>query len=174
MASSGFITYKTITLDVADQIASIAIETAKKNGFNPMAVCVLDATGVPIVTKRMDHCTGPAYATIAQHKANTCIRMKKSSRAYGDKYLPDDATPGKMVRILSQIHSNEGEIASFPGGISIKCKETGQIIGAVGASGAAGDEDEYCCLQGVWKSSIAEEIVTEPADHSCTTVKVEE
>ena len=163
--------YKTLSLDVADEIASKAIQTAKDNGFNPIAICVLDHAGNPIVAKRMDGCPNRAYATIAEHKANTCVRMKKSSRAYGDKYLPDDATPGKIVRILSQIASNEGEIASFPGGVVIKCAESGQILGAVGASGAAGDEDEYCAWSGVKQSAIANIVETDPKDHSCTTIK---
>jgi uncharacterized protein GlcG (DUF336 family) len=160
-----FLHYKTLTLEVADQIAATSIETAKLHGFNPLAVCVLDAAGVPIVMKRMDHCTGPALLTIAQHKANTCIRMKMSSRAYGDKYLPPDATPATMVRILSQVHSNQGEIATFPGGVLIKDPETGQVIGAVGCSGAAGDEDEYCAWYGIKNSVIGDVVNTEPANH---------
>jgi uncharacterized protein GlcG (DUF336 family) len=170
---SGFLHYKTLSLEVADEIASHAIQTAKDNGFNPLAVCVLDAAGVPVVMKRMDQCVGPAFSTIAQHKANTCVRMRMSSRAYGDKYLPGNATPAMMVRILSQIHSNDGEVASFPGGVVIKDVETGQIIGAVGCSGAAGDEDEYCAWSGIKQSSIGVAVTTEPANHCCTTVKSE-
>jgi uncharacterized protein GlcG (DUF336 family) len=168
---SNFLHYKTLSLEVADEIASHTVETAKLNGFSPLAVCVLDAAGVPIVIKRMDQCTGPAFVTISQHKANTCIRMKMSSRAYGDKYLPAQATPAMTVRILSQIHSNDGEIASFPGGVVIKDPETNQIIGAVGCSGAAGDEDEYCAWKGIKLSSIGNLVVTEPANHCCTTLK---
>ena len=171
LTMSGFLYYKTLTLEVADEIATAAIDTAKMNGFNPLAVCVLDAAGVPIVMKRMDQCTGPAFLTIAQHKANTCVRMKMSSRAYGDKYLPTNASPAMMVRILSQIHSNEGEVASFPGGVVIKDKETGQILGAVGCSGAAGDEDEYCAWSGIKLSAIGDVVTTEPVSHCCTTVK---
>jgi hypothetical protein len=37
-------------------------------------------------------------------------------------------------------------------------------------SGAAGDEDEYCALQGA-KAVSALLITSEPARHSCATVK---
>ena len=38
-----------------------------------------------------------------------------------------------------------------------------------GVSGAAGDEDEYAALKGVWDSGLA--ISTWPLEHSCTTAQ---
>ena len=39
-------------------------------------------------------------------------------------------------------------MAPFPGGVLMK-KSDGSMLGAVGVSGAAGDEDEYCALRGI-------------------------
>lgn len=39
-------------------------------------------------------------------------------------------------------------------------------------SGAAGDEDEYAALRGVWDANL--DVITEPAEHCCTTHKDEE
>ena len=64
-----------------------------------------------------------------------------------------------------------GKMAPFPGGVVIKnanCK----IIGAVGVSGASGDEDEYCAIRGVVNSNLS--VKTYPENHLCTTIKVEE
>lgn len=45
----------------------------------------------------------------------------------------------------------------------MKEASTGDILGAVGVSGAAGDEDEYCALQGVQGCSLAAQLATMPA-----------
>ena len=60
------------------------------------------------------------------------------------------------------------KMAPFPGGILLKSE--GKVIGAIGVSGAAGDEDEYCGLMGVKESGL-DEIETFPKNHSCTTHK---
>jgi uncharacterized protein GlcG (DUF336 family) len=171
MASSSFVRFKTLSLKVADEIASIAISTAQKNAFAPIAVCVMDSTGYPIVTKRMDACPPRVYPTMAEQKANTCVSMQASTRAYGDKYLSPTSTPDQFMRLGSQLASQNGNVISFPGGIVIKCAEEGTILGSVGVSGAAGNEDEYCALKGVHESSIATEVLTEPPEHACTTLK---
>ncbi len=59
-------------------------------------------------------------------------------------------------------------MAPFPGGVLMKNSE-GTIIGAVGVSGASGDEDEYCGIRGIIESDF--EITTVPEKHSCSTVK---
>jgi uncharacterized protein GlcG (DUF336 family) len=51
-----FLKYKTFSLKVADEIATLAIQTCHKSGFQPVAVCVMDQAGYPIVTKRADGC----------------------------------------------------------------------------------------------------------------------
>ena len=53
----------------------------------------------------------------------------------------------------------------------IREKETGEILGSVGVSGAAGDEDEYCALYGIQNCVIGEVLETEPATHSCKTIR---
>jgi uncharacterized protein GlcG (DUF336 family) len=169
MASSSFVRFKTLSLKVADEIASITISTAQKHAFAPIAVCVMDSTGYPIVTKRMDACPPKVYPKMAEQKANTCVTLQISTRAYGNKYLSPTATPDQFMRLGSQLMSQQGNIISFPGGILLKCAEEGTILGSVGVSGAAGDEDEFCALQGVHESSIAKEVLTEPLEHSCTT-----
>ena len=110
-----------------------------------------------------------AFAPLAQHKATTCVGMKMSTRAYGDKYLSADGTPDVYCRLLNQISSLQGEAVGFPGGVLIRSSQ-GEIIGSIGVSGAAGAEDEYCALQAVQLSSVAKEVETEPANHSCNTL----
>jgi hypothetical protein len=49
----------------------------------------------------------------------------------------------------------DGKMAPFPGGVLIK-SESGVVIGAVGVSGASGDEDEFCALQGVQNAGLTQ------------------
>ena len=115
-----------------------------------------------------------AYSKLAFAKANTCVAVQMSSRAFGNKYLKgvDGISPAASdvyVRGLNQIVSVESGLAAFPGGVLIRDKED-SIVGGLGVSGAAGDEDEYCALVAVRKCSAADELVSEPAEHVCKTL----
>ena len=72
--------------------------------------------------------------------------------------------------MLGMIGITGNKMAPFPGGVLIKNKD-GQIIGAVGISGASADEDEYCALMAVQQNPSMKDCVTVPAQHSCTTLK---
>jgi len=152
MASELIHSYK-LSLKVADEIANKAISTCVKYAFNPISVCVMDGSGYPIVQKCMDNCPPMAYPKISFAKANTCVSVKSSSRAYGAKYLHgkdgEKVGPEVFARVLNQINTMDGQMAAFQGGVLIREKEGGSIIGSVGVSGAAGDEDEFCALVGV-------------------------
>jgi uncharacterized protein GlcG (DUF336 family) len=65
-----------------------------------------------------------------------------------------------------------GQVAAFPGGVLVRSKDDGQVVGAVGVSGAAGAEDEYIALKAIHSCSAREDILTEPEEHSCTTAKL--
>jgi len=62
-------------------------------------------------------------------------------------------------------------MAPFPGGILLKYGSGRKdvAVGAVGVSGAAGDEDEYCAIRGVVESNIPG-LSTVPPAPSCATV----
>ena len=100
---------------------------------------------------------------MAHHKALTCLSFQMSSREYGSKYLFPDSPPSDYIRLLNQVSAVGGQAIGFPGGILLKSKSTGGIIGAIGVSGAASAEDEAYALAGVHQSSMASVIVTEPA-----------
>jgi uncharacterized protein GlcG (DUF336 family) len=217
---SNFVTFKTLSLKVADEIAALAVQTAQRNAFPPIAVCVMDVSGNPIVTKRMDSCpvskverkerckdrqlrvcfmehgqvtfvpTSPvnnnllytifilqpsAFPRMAVLKASTCINMKMSTRAYGEKYLlKEGATPDAFCRLLNQMSAVPGDAIALPGGILLRSNDLAHsVLGAVGVSGAAAEEDEYVALRAVQLSTIAREVKVEPSWHSCSTIKEE-
>ena len=63
--------------------------------------------------------------------------------------------------MTSMVAITNGKMAPFPGGVLVKSQ--GQIIGAVGVSGATGDQDEYCAIKGVEKCF---NLTTVPEKHS--------
>lgn len=164
-----FRSVKTLTLEAADEVATLVVKTCQSNGFKPIAVSVVDASSDVIVQKRMDGCPGPNFAKFALAKAVTASSLMMSSRTFSAKYATD--APAKMFQGISMIGITDGALAPFPGGVVIRDKETNEVLGAVGVSGAAGDEDEFCALAGVHESSIAALTTTEPATHSCKTHK---
>lgn len=141
-----------ISLDAANNIANVAINTAKQKKFNPITVTVVDPAGEIITMQRMDHCASGAYPKYSYAKAFTAVSHNISSRAFRDKYISSTSSDSpdyrKLTQLLNMSSINEGKLATFPGGIVLRSKEDGSVIGAVGVSGASGDEDEYCAIEG--------------------------
>ena len=49
----------------------------------------------------------------------------------------------------SMVDITGGKMAAFPGGVLIRNNDN-EVIGAIGVSGASGDEDEYAGMKSVW------------------------
>ena len=156
----------TLSMGQADTIANNAIGCCQRNGFNPVTVYVLDASGNTIISKRMDGCAPVGIPDFAKAKAYGCIVNKYPSRAFRDRYTTDEAS-AKFCQMTTMVAISQGTMAPFPGGILLTYEN--HIIGAVGVSGAAGDEDEYCAIRGVLESNLG--LATTPEKHSCSTVK---
>lgn len=117
-----------------------------------------------LVQKRMDGDVHAAFPEFSYAKAYTCVTMTTSSRDFRDKYTKDN--DAAKIAQLNSMMAITSKMAAFPGGILLRNEEN-EVIGAIGVSGAAGDEDEYAALKGVWDSGFA--LTTQPVEHSCTT-----
>ncbi|KAL7528543.1 hypothetical protein ACHAWF_002597, partial [Thalassiosira exigua] len=127
-----------MNLDLADLLASGVVAAAKRNGFAPIVVSVLDKQANLIVQKRMDGDVHAAFPEFSYAKAYTSVVFDTSSREFRDKYSTGN-DPAKMAQVQSMM-SISGKLAAFPGGVAVRNAE-GTTIGAIGVSGAAGDED---------------------------------
>lgn len=136
-----------LSLEDADKIVNNAIECGKRNGFNPFAVSVVDAAGNTLVHKVMDGCSMVGIPEFATAKAYSCIVMKMSSRQFRDKYTAD-RDPGRFCQMTSMVAITGDKMMPCPGGTLIR-NQNGDILGAVGVSGASADEDEYSGMVGV-------------------------
>ena len=119
-----------ITLEDARRVIAAAEEKADEIG-QPMNIAVADEGGNIVAHVRMDN------AWIG----SIDISMKKAytSRAFDitTKDLADNSQSGQQ---FFGIHaSNNGKIMIFAGGVPLK--RDGKVVGAVGVSGGAGDQD---------------------------------
>lgn len=165
-SSANFQYLPVLTLYHADAIADKVIECCTRNEFNPITVFVLDASGSPLVSKRMDGCSPVGVPDFAKAKAYACLVNKYPSRAFRDRYTETDDS-AKFCQMTAMVAVSGNKMACFPGGILLKVGET--IVGAVGVSGAAGDEDEYCAIRGVVEVDLG--LDTVPEKPICSTVK---
>lgn len=149
-----------LTLEAADEMSNVALREATTRSFRPVSVVVLDAAGRTLVAKTMIACATLA-PELALAKARTCVGFHISSRAFRDAYVNSEGGGPKMPQALAMgtVGASVGQpVASFPGGVL--CRDAGNnVIGAIGVSGAASDEDEHCAILGAKAVGLR----TEPA-----------
>lgn len=132
---------KTVSLTTANAIIDAALAKARASSYLPMAVVVLDEAGhIRAVQRedgasmfRVDVATGKAWAAVAMGASSRvlCERAKGNSNFY----VALSSTAG-------------GRFLPQTGAVLIQ-SDAGATIGAIGASGGSGDEDELICIAGV-------------------------
>jgi uncharacterized protein GlcG (DUF336 family) len=130
-----------LTLDTANSIIAAALAASAKAGFRPMAVVVLDDAGHVVSAQRQDGAS-MFRIDVATGKAWAAVAMGASSRELGERAATN---PNFFVSLAS---TAQGRFLPQTGAVLIK-DDTGRVIGAAGASGGTGDEDEEICIAGV-------------------------
>jgi len=125
-----------ISLETAKKAAAAAAAEARKNNWN-MSIAVTDAGGELVYFEKMDaNQTGSVKVAIG--KARSAAMFKRPTKVWQDIV----AGGGAGMRILGL----EGAVP-IDGGLPIVID--GKIVGAIGVSGAAGDQDAQCAKAGV-------------------------
>jgi uncharacterized protein GlcG (DUF336 family) len=132
---------QTLTLDQANLIIAEALKKSKASGFQPMGVAVLDASGNLKAFASEDGASMFRF-DIARAKAWGAVGMGVSSRTLAERAKDN---PNFFVALAA---TSDGKFLPQPGAVVIKSAQ-GQVIGAVGASGGTGDQDEEICRAGV-------------------------
>ena len=125
-----------ISLESAKKAAAAAAAEARKNNWN-MAIAITDIAGDLVYLEKMD-ATQTGSVMIAVDKARAAAQFKRPTKVFQDVV----AGGGGGLRIL-------GLRGAVPvdGGLPIVMD--GKIVGAIGVSGAAGDQDAQCSKAGV-------------------------
>ncbi len=131
----------TLTLAQANQIITEAHKAARAANYKPMGVVVLDASGHLVAFGREDGASMFRF-DVARGKAYAAVGMGSSSRALAERAKDNPAF------FISLAATADGKFLAQTGAVLIKDAQ-GQIIGAAGASGGTGDEDELICAAGV-------------------------
>jgi uncharacterized protein GlcG (DUF336 family) len=130
-----------LTLAQANQILSAALAESRRQGYRPMAVVVLDEAGHPRALQREDGAS-MFRIDIATGKAWAAVAMGAASRALAERAK---GNPNFFVSLAATAH---GKFLPQTGAVLIR-DAAGNTLGAVGASGGTGDEDEAICMAGV-------------------------
>ena len=136
-AQDALVTYKSLTPEVALDLARAALNVCRERGFQ-IAVTVVDRFGVTQVTLR-DRFAGPHTVPTATAKAWTAVSFRTNTGELVAMTQP--GMPQAGVRALPGV-------AVLAGGVTIEAG--GSLLGAVGISGApGGDADEACARAGI-------------------------
>ena len=137
----------TLTLAQANTIVSAALAQSKTAGYKPMGIAVLDASGNLKAFASEDGASMFRF-DIARAKAWGAVGMGASSRVLMQRAKDN---PNFFVSLSA---TSAGKFLPQTGAVVIK-DAAGLIIGAVGASGGTGDEDEAICIAGVAAAGLA-------------------
>jgi uncharacterized protein GlcG (DUF336 family) len=130
-----------LTLSTANSIIEAALAASATAGYRPMAVVVLDASGNITSAQREDGAS-MFRIDVATGKAWAAVAMGAASRVLGERAA---SNPNFFVSLAA---TAQGRFLPQTGAVLIKDK-SGEVIGAAGASGGTGDEDEAICIAGV-------------------------
>jgi len=135
-----------LTLQQANQIITAALAKSKESGYKPMGIAVLDASGNLKAFASEDGASMFRF-DIARAKAWGAVGMGVSSRTLATRAKDN---PNFFVSLAA---TAEGKFLPQTGAVVIKDAQ-GNVIGAAGASGGTGDEDEAICIAGVQAAGL--------------------
>ena len=139
-----------LDLQKANKIISQAFEKARQMKIKPVSVVVLDESGHLKAMQREDGASMFRF-DVALGKAWAAVAMGASSRALATRAK---GNPNFFVTLAATAH---GKFLPQPGGVLIRGAD-GAILGAAGASGGTGDEDEAICAHGIEQAGLKADV----------------
>ena len=130
-----------LTLSQANKIIEVAFAKARKLKIKPLAVAVLDDAGHVKSLQREDGAS-MFRNDVAIGKAWASVGMGTSSRTLHGRAKENPQFFGALAATA------QGKFLPQTGAVLIKDKD-GSILGAAGASGGTGEEDEAMCIAGI-------------------------
>ena len=130
-----------LTLAQARTLIDTALAAARQHGFKPMGVVVVDAAAQVVATAREDGASA-LRLDIALGKAAASVGMGVNSRTLTQR-AKDLPAFFNAVGVAAQ-----QKFIPQTGAVLIT-DDTGRVLGAAGASGGTGDEDEQIVIAGI-------------------------
>ena len=132
------LTIQRLSYEDAAILISGAEAKAQEIGIQ-MCIAVVDESGFLIAFKRMDH-SKALSTTLAQDKAFTAAISKKPTADYNAAAVPGNLTNGIQSAV-------GGRFSTVGGGVPVMIDDA--VVGAIGLSGGAAEQDMACAAAGV-------------------------
>ena len=130
-----------LSLAQARTLIDAALAAARQHGFQPMGVVVVDAAAQVVASVREDGATA-LRLDIALGKAAAAVGMGVNSRVLTERAKGLPAFFGAVsVASLQKFIPQTGAV--------LITDTAGTVLGAAGASGGTGDEDEQIVIAGI-------------------------
>lgn len=139
-----------LSLERANRIIAGALEKAREIGMLPVTVVVLDDSGNLKAMQREDGASMFRH-DVATGKAWASVGMGASSRVLAERAKEN---PNFFITLAATAN---GRFLPQPGGVLIR-DEQGRVVGAAGASGGTGDEDEAICAHGIRQAGLTADL----------------
>ena len=138
-----------LDLQNANRIISQAFEKARQMKIKPVSVVVLDESGHLKAMQREDGASMFRF-DVALGKAWAAVAMGASSRTLANRAK---GNPNFFVTLAA---TAGGKFLPQTGAVLIR-DASGELLGAAGASGGTGEEDEAACKHGVERAGLVAE-----------------
>ena len=135
-----------LNLQQAQTIIDAALKKSKEAGYQPMGLAVLDAAGNLKAFASEDGASMFRF-DIARAKAWGAVGMGVASRTLAER------AKGNPHFFVALAATADGKFLPQAGAVVIR-DAAGRLLGAVGASGGTGDEDEAICIAGVQAAGL--------------------
>ncbi|HTL26637.1 MAG TPA: heme-binding protein [Burkholderiales bacterium] len=139
-----------LTLQQANRIIEGALARAREMKVKPLGVVVLDESGHLKAAQRED-AASMFRIEIATGKAWAAVGMGASSRALAARAKDN---PNFFVTLAA---TAGGKFLPQTGAVLIR-NAAGELLGAAGASGGTGEEDEAACKYGIEQAGLVAEV----------------
>ena len=121
-----------LSLDQTRRAMEAMLDKATQDLAHPVAIAIVDDNGDIMDFARMDRCRkGPQR--MAMRKAYTCAISGQDSKDYAARMASQGRTVAEM---------GDPMLAAVQGGVVILHPSSGSIMGGIGVSGLAAQEDE--------------------------------
>ena len=131
-----------LDLSLAKKMADACEAKKATTDWRPLNIAIVDSGSDLILFRRQD---GAFLGSIdiALKKAKSAAMVPYPTRVIGEIAYGKDGNAGRNPGV-----STVDFLVPFPGGMPIKT-ESGHLIGAIGVSGATGDQDEECAIAAI-------------------------
>ena len=130
-----------LTLSQAQSLVSAALAEARRQGFKPLVVVVLDDRGAVKAAAAEDG-TSLKRFEIAHGKAFGALSLGMGGRAVAKRAVDQPTFVAAVSHVVG------GSLVPVPGGVLLR-DGTGALVGAAGASGDLSENDEAAVLAGI-------------------------